>query len=110
MKATPARSRPWPSRRPRREERIGALTQLFNEVRPETTPEIVEKVVHEIDAVASGSRCRAQTQATPVNWADQPAQGVRLVKQAIRVALKKYGLPSTGDLFERAYNYVAEHY
>lgn len=92
------------------EERIGALTQLFNEVRPETTPEIVEKVVHEIDAVASGVQPPpGSDQATPVNW-QTSREGVRLVKQAIRVALKKYGLPPTGDLFERAYNYVAEHY
>lgn len=92
------------------EERIGALTQLFNEVRPDATPEIVEKVVHEIDAVASGVEPPpGSTQATPVNW-QTSREGVRLVKQAIRVALKKYGLPPTGDLFERAYSYVAEHY
>lgn len=92
------------------EERIGALTQLFNEVRPEATPDIVEKVVQEIDAVASGVQPPpGSTEATPVNW-QTSREGVRLVKQAIRVALKKYGLPPTGDLFERAYNYVAEHY
>ena len=91
-------------------ERIGALTQLFNEVRPEATPEIVEKVVHEIDAVASGVHPPpGPTQATPVNW-QTSREGVRLVKQAIRAALKKYGLPPTGDLFDRAYIYVAEHY
>jgi len=92
------------------EERIGALTQLFNEVRPQATPDIVERVVHEVDAVASGVQLPpGSTQATPVNW-QTSREGVRLVKQAIRVALKKYGLPPTGDLFERAYNYVAEHY
>ena len=92
------------------EERLGALTQLFNEVRPEATPEIVEKVVHEIDAVASGVQPPpGSTQTTPVNW-QTSREGVRLVKQSIRVALKKYGLPPTGDLFERAYSYVAEHY
>ena len=92
------------------EERIGALTQLFNEVRPEATPEIVEKVVLEIDAVASGVRPPpGSDQPAPLNW-QTSREGVRLVKQAIRVALKKYGLPPTGDLFERAYIYVAEHY
>jgi len=92
------------------EERIGALTQIFDEFRPDTTPEIVERVVHEIDAVASGVQpSPGSDQATFVNW-QTSREGVRLVKQAIRVALKKYGLPPTGDLFERAYNYVAEHY
>lgn len=92
------------------EERIGALTQIFNEFRPDATPDIVENVVHEIDAVASGVKpSPGSEQATFVNW-QTSREGVRLVKQAIRVALKKYGLPPTGDLFERAYNYVAEHY
>lgn len=92
------------------EQRIGALTQLFHEVRPDATPDIVEKVVEEIDAVASGVKPPpGSEQATPANW-QTSREGVRLVKQAIRVALKKYGLPPTGDLFERAYNYVAEHY
>jgi type I restriction enzyme R subunit len=92
------------------EDRIGALTQLFNEVRPDATPDIVEQVVHDIDAVASGVKPPpGSDEAAPVNW-QTSREGVRLVKQAIRVALNKYGLPPTGDLFERAYSYVAEHY
>ena len=92
------------------EERIGALTQIFNEVRPDATPDIVEKVVHEIDAVASGVKPPSGSDAaTFVDW-QTSREGVRLVKQSIRVALKKYGLEPTGPLFERAYEYVAEHY
>ncbi len=92
------------------EERIGALTQIFNEFRPDATPDIVENVVHEIDAVASGVQPPpGSDQGTFMDW-QTSREGVRLVKQAIRVALKKYGLPPTGELFERAYNYVAEHY
>lgn len=37
-------------------------------------------------------------------------EGTRTVKTEIRKALKKFGLPATGELFERAYNYVAENY
>ena len=40
-------------------------------------------------------------------------KGTRTVKTEIRKALKTFGLPATGevgDLFERAYNYVAENY
>jgi hypothetical protein len=47
-------------------------------------------------------------QATFINGQTSRA-GVRLVKQAIRVALNRFGLPPTGDLVERAYNCVAEH-
>jgi len=111
--ATPGDEAPDEDERPeslQAEQRIGALTQLFHEVRPEATPDIVEKVVEEIDAVASGVKPPPGSDAaTPANW-QTSREGVRLVKQAIRHALKKYGLPPTGDLFERAYNYVAEHY
>ena len=83
------------------EERRGALTQIFEEYKPEVAPEILERVVAEIDAVVMGSRfTRWQTSR----------EGERTVKTEIRKALKKFGLPATGELFERAYNYVAENY
>jgi len=83
------------------EERIGALTQIFDEYKPEVTPDIIERVVGEIDAVVMGARfTRWQTSR----------EGTRTVKIEIRKALKKFGLPATGDLFERAYDYVAENY
>jgi hypothetical protein len=37
-------------------------------------------------------------------------EGDRTLKFAIRKAFKKYGLEPTGELFDRAYAYVAEHY
>ena len=37
-------------------------------------------------------------------------EGDRLVKFELRKALKKFGIEPTGDLFDRAYAYVAEHY
>ena len=36
--------------------------------------------------------------------------GDRTVKFEIRRAFKKFGLEPTGELFDRAYAYVAEHY
>jgi type I restriction enzyme R subunit len=83
------------------EQRIGALTQIFNEYRPDVTPDIVENVVHEIDAVVSAARF--------TNW-QTSREGTRLVKTEIRRALKKFGLPANNGLFDRAYDYVAEHY
>jgi type I restriction enzyme R subunit len=72
-----------------------------NRLRWPVTPEIIERVVKEIDAVVTASRfTRWQTSR----------EGTRTVKTEIRKALKKFGLPATGDLFDRAYDYVAEHY
>ncbi len=38
------------------DQRMGALTQIFQEYKPDVTPEIVERIVHEIDAVVMGVR------------------------------------------------------
>lgn len=83
------------------DQRIGALTQIFREFAPEATPQIVERVVVEIDAVVTAVRFPGW-QAT--------REGDRQVKVEIRAALKKFGLDPTGELFDRAYAYVAEHY
>lgn len=83
------------------EQRVGALAQTFEEFRPEVTPEIVERVVHEIDAVVMGARFSG--------W-QASREGDRTVKFEIHKAFKKYGLEPTGELFDRAYAYVAEHY
>jgi type I restriction enzyme R subunit len=83
------------------DQRVGALTQIFEEYRPEVTPEIVERVVHEIDAVVMGVRF--------AGW-QTSREGDRTVKFEIRRAFKKFGLEPTGELFDRAYAYVAEHY
>ena len=37
-------------------------------------------------------------------------EGTRTVKTEVRKALTKFGLPATGELFDAAYDYVAEHY
>lgn len=37
-------------------------------------------------------------------------EGERTVTTEIRKALKKFGRPATGELYEHAYNYVAENY
>lgn len=42
-------------------------------------------------------------------WAKQKG-GDSEVRQAIMSVLHRHGLPLSGDLFNRAYDYVAEHY
>lgn len=83
------------------DDHIGALTQILEEFKPDVTPEIIERVVKEIDAVVMGARF--------TDW-QHSREGTRTVKTEIRKALNKFGLPATGDLFDRAYSYVAEHY
>ena len=57
--------------------------------------------MHEIDAVVMGARFSC--------W-QSSREGDRAVKFEIRKAFKKYGLQPTGELFDRAYAQVAEHY
>jgi len=83
------------------DQRRGALTQILEEYQPEFTPEIIERVVAEIDAVVMSIRF--------TNW-QTSRDGDRKVKVAIRQALKKFGIDPTGEIFDRAYAYVAEHY
>ena len=61
------------------DQRVGALTQIFQEYKPDVTPEIVERVVLEIDAVVMGVRstgCQASR------------EGDRTVKFEIRKAFR----------------------
>lgn len=83
------------------EARIGALTQIFREYRPQASPEILERVVLEIDEVVRQVRF--------TNW-QETYEGAREVRKAIRRALQKYELAHEHELFDRAYDYVAEHY
>jgi type I restriction enzyme R subunit len=83
------------------EERKGALTQIFHEYKPEVTPEILERMVDEIDNVVIGARF--------TKW-QSSREGTRTVKTEVRKSLTKFGLPATGELFDSAYDYVAENY
>ena len=40
----------------------------------------------------------------------QTQNGDRTVRREIRLVLKKYALPSTGELFDHAYAYIRENY
>lgn len=83
------------------DQRVGALTQIFREYAPDERPEIIERMVLEIDSVIVTVRF--------TGWQGS-REGDRLVKFEIRRALKKFGLDPMGELFDRAYAYVAEHY
>lgn len=80
---------------------IGALTQIFREYAPDGAPQILTSVVTDIDTIVR--------QVSFSGWNETQA-GDRTVRREVRLVLKKHGLPTTGDLFNRAYAYIRENY
>jgi type I restriction enzyme R subunit len=79
----------------------GALTQILEEYAPPGVPVIVAKVVEESDALVRPIRGTRWQESQP---------GDREVRRQLRLVLKNSGLPPSGDLYDRAYAYVREHY
>lgn len=85
-----------------REERgKAALTELFEEVRNEDTPIIVERIVNDIDAIVRVVRFDG--------WQNTHA-GEREVRMALRKTLFNYKLHQETELFDRAYGYIRTYY
>ncbi|MFI0791604.1 type I restriction endonuclease subunit R [Micromonospora rubida] len=80
---------------------VGALTQIFNEYAPKDTPVIIGRVVADIDTIVKEIRYDG--------WS-HTQNGDRLVRISIRKVLQKYYLPASGELFDHAHAYIAEHY
>lgn len=78
-----------------------ALTDLFLELKTDSTPAVVERIVNDIDAIV-------RVVSFP-GW-QQSNQGEREVQQALRKSLLKYKLHKDQILFERAYGYIKEYY
>ncbi len=78
-----------------------ALTELFEEVKNEKTPIIVERVVEDIDEIVRYVRFDG--------WQNTHA-GEREVKLALRKTLFKYRLHQDQELFNRAYGYIRTYY
>ena len=78
-----------------------ALTELFQQVRNDSTPVVVERVVADIDEIVRLVRFPG--------W-QQTAAGEREVKKALRKTLFKYKLHQDTELFERAYGYIRQYY
>jgi type I restriction enzyme R subunit len=81
--------------------RKGALTQIFEEFRPDGVPVVIENVVEQVDSLVSPVRGTGWQTSHP---------GDRHVRQELRVVLKNNGLPISGELFDRAYAYISENY
>jgi len=79
----------------------GALTQILEQYGPPGIPVIVATVVEEIDALVRPIRGTRWQESQP---------GDREVRRQLRLVLKNSGLPPSGDLYDRAYAYIREHY
>ncbi len=78
-----------------------ALTELFNGVRNENTPVIVERIVNDIDDIVRIVRFDG--------WQDTTA-GRREVKKALRIVIStKYKIKDR-EVFDKAYQYVEQYY
>jgi type I restriction enzyme, R subunit len=78
-----------------------ALTELFQQVKNDKTPVMVERVVADIDGIVRLVRFPG--------W-QQTAAGEREVKGALRRTLLKYKLHQDAELFDKAYGYVKQYY
>ncbi len=79
----------------------GALTQILREYAPPGVPVIVEHVVEQIDALVRPVRGTSWQTSGP---------GDREIRRQLRLILKNSGLPPAGELYDRAYGYIREHY
>jgi len=78
-----------------------ALTKLFLETRPETTPKLIGDVVEKIDKIVNATRFEG--------WQNSNS-GPREIQKALMLTLAQFGLSKDKDLFEKAYAYIEEHY
>ena len=78
-----------------------ALSELFEEVRNEETPIVVERVVNDIDEIVRYVRIDG--------WQSTTA-GERDVRKALRKTLFKYKLHQDTELFDKAYGYIKQYY
>ncbi|MNJ30457.1 Type I restriction enzyme [compost metagenome] len=78
-----------------------ALTKLFLETRPETTPKLIGDVVEQIDKIVNATRFEG--------WQNSNS-GPREIQKALMLTLAQFGLSKDKDLFEKAYAYIEEHY
>ncbi|MFX0573123.1 type I restriction endonuclease subunit R [Nocardia nepalensis] len=81
--------------------RLGALTQIFLEYKPDFAPQILGNIIEKIDSLVLQTRYTGWQKSQP---------GDREVRRQLRLILKEYSLPPTGELFDRAYGYIAANY
>ncbi|MEH8261834.1 HsdR family type I site-specific deoxyribonuclease [Aeromonas veronii] len=83
------------------EDNKQALTKLFLETRPETTPKLIGDVVEQIDKIVNVTRFDG--------WQNSNS-GPREIQKALFLTLAQFGLNKDKELFQKAYGYIEEHY
>ncbi|MGL4844360.1 MAG: type I restriction endonuclease subunit R [Aeromonas veronii] len=83
------------------EDNKQALTKLFLETRPETTPKLIGDVVEQIDKIVNVTRFDG--------WQNSNS-GPREIQKALFLTLAQFGLNKDKELFQKAYRYIEEHY
>ncbi|KUM53399.1 type I restriction endonuclease subunit R [Rheinheimera sp. EpRS3] len=83
------------------EDNKQALTKLFLETRPETTPKLIGDVVEQIDKIVKATRFDG--------WQNSNS-GPREIQKALLLTLAQFGLGKDKELFTKAYAYIEEHY
>ncbi|MFY0677881.1 MAG: HsdR family type I site-specific deoxyribonuclease [Neptuniibacter sp.] len=83
------------------EDNVQALTKLFQETRPDSTPKIIHDVVEQIDKIVKATRFDG--------WQNSNS-GPREIQKALLVTLAQFGLGKDKELFTKAYAYIEEHY
>lgn len=78
-----------------------ALTELFNSVRNDKTPIIVERVVNDIDGIVKIVRFAGWQSTT---------EGKKEVKNALRSIIWIKYIIKDQDVFDRAYDYIEQYY
>lgn len=77
-----------------------ALTILFLETRPETTPRLIGDVVEQLDKIVNTKRFKG--------WQTSNS-GPREIQKELMLTLAQFGLSKDKGLFEKAYAYIEEH-
>jgi type I restriction enzyme, R subunit len=83
------------------EDNIQALTKLFLETRPDSTPKVIQDIVEQIDKIVKATRFDG--------W-QKSNSGPREIQKALLVTLAQFGLGKDKELFTKAYAYIEEHY
>lgn len=83
------------------EDNVQALTKLFMETRPDSTPKVIHDVVEQIDKIVKATRFDG--------WQNSNS-GPREIQKALLVTLAQFGLGKDKELFEKSYAYIEGHY
>ena len=78
-----------------------ALTEIFLEIKSDTTPQFIANVVEDIDKIVRATRFDG--------WQNTNT-GPKGIQKVLRETLFKYKLHKEQELFEKAYGYIHEHY